>query len=766
MKLKQLFVGVLAFFSTSASGYASTNADIKGKVTDATTHSALPGAAIYITDLKAATISDDNGEFIFKDLTARGKFLVEVRFIGYKTTSQLIDFSTAGTLEFALQPSVLESAEVVVTGTPNSSKSKTNSLAVATINREMMSRAVGTNLVDAISKVPGVSQVTTGGAISKLSIRGLGYNRVLTMIDGAKEEAQQWGDEHGIAADQFAPARVEVLKGPASLLYGSDALGGVVNLIDDVFPSNEEFNGNFSTTYGTNTGLTASSLMLQGNTDGFVYRGRISYKNAFGFSYGNKIVPNSGFNEADITATAGLNKTWGYSHLTLSRFSTNIGLVDDGPDANGDFLAASGNIISNNDARSRTLELPFQHINHYRAALNSNILVGGGQLKTTFAFQRNIRKEFAESTVDPGLHLDLNSYSYDLKYSFANSGIWEPTIGVQGLYQTNRNNGSEFLVPDYDSNTIGVFGYLKRNFTGGAVNGGIRYDYKNMNGMDLMDAGVPIFTAFNNNFSNVSGSVGIAYELAKNVIFKGNAGSGFRAPNIAELGANGRHEGTFRYEIGNSALKQETSLQFDASLEYTGEIISIGLNGYSNRIYNYIYPGNFNNETKAFVNDDGSTSQLAVYRFVQTNANLAGGEASIDIHPLKNLHFENSMASVHGVNLASNSALPFIPALSINNELRFEPEIKGLLGSYIKLGISNVFKQTRFDAFETETDGYTLINAGFGTAIKTKNGKINLFLSGQNLTNKIYYDHLSRYKPAGIYNMGRNITFGASIPLF
>ena len=589
MKMKQLLLVVFTLFSMSLSAHALATADVKGKITDATTNTPLPGAAIYITDLKAATISDGNGEFIFKDLPSKGKFLIEVRYIGYKTSSQLIDFSAPGTITFAMQPSVLESAEVVVTGTPNSSKSKTNSLAVATVNREMLSRAAGTNLVDAISKVPGVSQVTTGGAISKPSIRGLGYNRVLTMVDGAREEAQQWGDEHGVEADQFAPSRVEVLKGPASLLYGSDALGGVVNLIDDVFPSAGEFNGNFTTSYGTNTGLTASSLMLQGNSDGFVYRGRVSYKNAFGFSYGDKNVPNSGFNEADITATAGLNKTWGYSHLTLSRFSTNIGLVEEGPDVNGDFVDGNGNVITNNEAKNRTLELPFQNINHYRAALNSNILIGGGMMKTTFAFQRNIRKEFADNVNQPGLHLDLNSYSYDLKYSFANAGIWEPTVGIQGLYQTNRNSGDEFLVPDYDSNTVGICGYLKRNFTGGAINGGLRYDYKNMNGMDLISAGIPVFTAFNNNFSNVSGSVGIAYELTKNLVFKGNAGSGFRAPNIAELGANGRHEGTFRYEIGNSALKQETSLQFDASLEYTGEIINIGLNAYNNRIYNYIY---------------------------------------------------------------------------------------------------------------------------------------------------------------------------------
>ncbi|MCY1506940.1 putative TonB-dependent receptor [compost metagenome] len=281
-----------------------------------------------------------------------------------------------------------------------------------------------------------------------------------------------------------------------------------------------------------------------------------------------------------------------------------------------------------------------------------------------------------------------------------------------------------------------------------------------MNGADLIDDdGEQVFTAFNNRFSNISGSIGIAFELAKNLTFKGNAGSGFRAPNIAELGANGKHEGTFRYEIGNSKLKQETSLQFDLGLTYDAKHISMGLNAYHNRIYNYIYLGNFNNETIL------APELLPVYRFVQTNADLVGGEASVDFHFIEALHFENTFAYVKGTNRANNSALPFIPAASISNELRFEPKIKGLKDNFIKFGLTNVFKQSRFDDFETETAGYTLIDAGIGTAVKTKNGKINLWLNAQNLGNKLYYNHLSRYKLAGIYNPGRNISLGISVPL-
>lgn len=762
MKMKKIQFIVIALLYVLSAGTSSAGIliNLKGKVSDANTHEALPGTTVYIPDLKAVTMTNEHGEFTLHNVPSKGKFLLEARFVGYKTFSKIIDLNSIESLEIKLEPSVIEGAEIVITGSPFSSNNKTNSLSVIGLSKQKLMQAGSANIIDAISKIPGVSQVTTGGAISKPVIRGLGYNRVLTMVDGAREEAQQWGDEHGANVDQFSAARVEILKGPASLLYGSDALGGVINILDDIVPPPGETHGDFTSTYNTNNGLTASSLMLQGNNDGLVYRGRASYKNAFGFGYKSAVVPNSGFNETDFNAMVGLNKSWGYSHLTLSRFNTNIGLVENGPNTDGNFVDEDGNVITKDDARKRELNLPEQNINHYRAALNSNFILGKSQLKTTFAFQKNIRKEFEESATEPGLNLNLNSYTYDVKYYFPNNGKWSPTIGVQGMYQQNTNNGVEFLIPDYTSNNIGTFFYLKRNLEKGAFNFGLRYDYKNVDGKDLFENGNQVFTAFNNNFSNISGSIGFAYEIVKNLVLKGNAGSGFRAPNIAELGSNGKHEGTFRYEIGNSNLKQENSIQFDLGLEFNNQNISIALNGYANRIYNYIFPGNTNNET---INVDGET--LPVYRYAQTNADLIGGEASFDFHIVKSLHFENTFAYVKGINRADDSPLPFIPAANINNELRFEPTIKGLHDSYIKIGANNVFKQTRFDSFETTTDGYTLFDAGLGTSIKTAKGKFNIWVNGQNLFNKQYFNHLSRYKPVGIYNLGRNITFGVSVPL-
>ncbi len=739
-------------------------AEFRGKVVDASNQAPLAGATIYITDLKAVTVTNSQGEFVLKNIPAKGRFFLEVRFIGYKTQAVSIDLANDESLVIKMYPSVIESAEVVITGTPFSSNNKTNSLSVVTVGKTKLSHSGGTNLIDAIARIPGVSQVNTGGAISKPIIRGLGYNRVLTMVDGAREEAQQWGDEHGIEVDQFSAARIEILKGPASLLYGSDALGGVINVIDDLVPAPGVHNGTFTSFYSTNNGLMGTSLMLHGNDAGFVYRGRASYKNAYGFGYKDTTVPNSGFNELNFNGMLGLNKSWGYSHLTFSRFQTNIGLVEEGPNEQGSYLDEDGEVISQSQAKRRRLGLPFQDITHYRTALNSNVILGKGQLKTVFAFQSNLRKEFEESLAEPGLDLSLKSYTYDVKYNFSDLGNWQPAIGIQGMYQDNVNRGEEFLIPDYDSHNIGAFVYLKRSFEKGAVNAGLRYDYKRINGKDLNFEGTQVFTGFNNDFSNLSGSLGFAFEVAKDLVLKGNAGSGFRAPNIAELGANGKHEGTFRYEIGNANLKQETSLQFDLGLEYTAESITFGLNAYANRIFNYIYPGNFNEETIPYEDEEGSSELLPVYRYVQTKADLFGGEAAVDFHPIKSLHFENSFSYTRGLNRATDAPLPFIPAATLNNEIRFEPSIKGLADTYVRVGVTNTFKQARFDSFETQTSGYTLLDAGIGTSISTKRGLFNVWITGQNLLNKVYYNHLSRYKSAGIYNPGRNITFGMSVP--
>jgi len=763
-----LYLVVLLTGLTFERTYAVELAELKGKIVDAQTLSPLPGATISIPDLRTSAITNQDGEFVFKNLPARGRFLVQVSYIGYRSITKSIELSDPGSLQFALQASVIEGREVVITGSASSSDNRKNSTSVSTVSKSELLYHPSTNLIDAISRVPGVAQVTTGPGISKPVIRGLSYNRVVTVSDGVKQQGQQWGDEHGIEIDQYSADHVEVLKGPASLMYGSDALGGVINILDGLPAPDGTLRGEFLSNYATNNGLTGNSLMLQGNENGFIYKVRGSYKNAYSYKTPTEYVPNSGFNETNFEGQIGLNKKWGYAHLDASSFRTNLGFYEPVRNENGQLVDDNNNIFSDAQNKDRTLAYPRQDVRHYKIALNSNILLGGSSLKATLGFQHNLRREL-EGAGDENLALFLNSYtySYDLKYSLKEVDGWAPVLGLSGEFMHSLNtSGAEQLIPDYDSQALGGFAYVKKTWDNDTFNAGIRFDYRKMTGKAF--DGDSQFDAFSNKFSHVTGALGYTHEFNEALSFKANAGSAFRAPNIAELSANGVHEGAFRYEVGNPNLKPEQSYQADASFDYQNQYINTSVGVFANIIQNYIY------YSTAGESREIDEREYPVYNFVQDNAFLRGVEASLTLHPVDFIHFENTFSYTRATNRTTKESLPFTPAAALRNELRFEPKIAGTSHSYVSVGIDNFWRQSKIDSFEQPTAGYTLLNAAIGTTLRlSKNQVITVYAAGKNLLNKAYYDHLSRFKPGrlsdedptlGIYNMGRNVTFGVTLP--
>ncbi|WP_295773187.1 TonB-dependent receptor [uncultured Mucilaginibacter sp.] len=734
-------------------------AAFNGKVTDAKTNEPIIGAVITIPQLRISTSTNAAGEFSFAQLPARGRFVVQISYLGYQTQVKTVDLSSPTALSFSLTPSIIEAREVVVTGTVLTSTSKSNSTSATVLNKEELQGSY-TNLIDALAKqVPGVSQITTGPGISKPVIRGLGYNRVVTLSDGIKQQGQQWGDEHGIELDQYQADKVEVLRGAASLQYGSDAIGGVINLVEPLAPAPGKIKGELLSNYSTNNGLTGSSLMLTGNENGFVWRGRGSYQNAYSFKTPDGYFPNSGFNNTNLSGMLGLNKSWGYSHLNFSYYKNNIGFYD--PETADELYTTE---------RSRKLDFPRQDIRHYKVALNNNFVIGEGSLKVDLGYQKNQRREL-EDSADPALYFDLNTYSLDVKYALPAKNGWEPVIGLSGSIGKSLNKAEEKLIPEYNAYAAGVFGFVKKTFGDNTVSAGLRYDYIRNKGKQLFEDDEERFAGFNNTFNSISGALGYTHIFNEYVNFKANAGTAFRAPNPAELGANGVHEGTFRYEIGNGNLRPERSYQADATLEFGTGILTGSLGVYENYVHNYIYLSN-NNETIEVPDEDLGT--YPVYRYGQVNANLYGAEAAVTLHPVSFIHFENTFNYTHAQNRTFSKPLPFIPAGTLHNTLRFEPKIKGLHEFYFYAGIDNYFRQGRVDAdFETTTDSYTLLNAGIGTTIKLGSQPLKIYISGYNLTNKRYYDALSRLKPGrlsqedttlGVFNPGRNITFGFYLP--
>lgn len=762
---KYFWVLVTLFQITSTISLAQNS--LRGRVLDAQTNETIAGATVSIPDLRLSTSSNARGEFFFNNTPNRGRFLIEIRYLGFKTLSQSIELGTSESLVFKLSQSTIEAHEVVITGSVSSADDRKNSASITLVGKEQLLNQ-SNNIIDALSKVPGVAQITTGGGISKPVIRGLGYNRVITLADGAKQEGQQWGDEHGIEIDQFNVDKVEVLKGAASLLYGSDALGGVINMIDPLPAAEGKIAGEFASTYSSNAALFGNSGMLFGAKNGFIWRTRFSYKSAKGYQTPNMRIPNTGFNEQNLSGQLGINKKWGYAHLNASSFNSRVGLPDFLPNATGDFEDGNGVVLSPQQINGRELLLPNQSISHRKLSFNSNVLVGAGRIRSNISFQKNQRKEFEDSQTDPALFFDLNTLSADVKYFFPENNGLERVVGFSGANQKNTNKGDEFLVPNYRSNEWGIFGYLKKNWEETSVNIGLRLDQKVTKSEELVDNGTTVFNAFKNTFSNLSAAVGFTQEFSELWNIKANIGSAFRAPNIAELSANGVHEGAFRYEIGSNVLKPERSLYADLGLGIHTEKIDADWTVFYNQINRYIYARQLGGET---INDNGT--MMPVYRFGQDNALLTGTEFSITVHPVELIHLETSFAYTRGVNKTTNTALPFIPAGVIRSDLRLEPKIKGLNNSFLSVGLSHMLAQNRIDVFETSTGSYSLLNAGLGTSLKMGKTNIKFHVAASNLLNKKYYDHLSRLKPGrldesdptlGFYNPGRNITLGIYIP--
>jgi len=761
MKKKQFILAVFAIMLLW--GRAATAQELKGIIRDKITREALPGAVILIPDLKTGTTSDADGKFHFKNLPS-GKFLIQVRMLGYSTISQTLDLSIIQETEFELELSVIEKSEIVVTGSAFTTDIKKTSVAVTPIDKMQIAGSASDNLVQALSNIPGLSSINSGNAISKPVIRGLGFNRVVVVNEGIRQEGQQWGDEHGLEIDQFAADRIEILKGPSSLLYGSDALGGVINILEPVLPMSGNIRAEFSSLFSSVNTLFSNSAMTEGNLNGLTWRARGTYKTAGPVKTPVETVYNSAYREQSADVLAGLHKKWGYSHIHLSRWFSKIGITEGERDSvSGRFTDDEGNIIPESVMRSRTPALPFQEIEHAKLSAINNLIIGKSQVRFNIGLQQNNREEYTESADNPGLHLQLQTLTYDLKYYFPEKNNFETAIGISGMRQKNTNKGDEFLIPDYSMSDNGLFASIKKTYPASTINAGMRYDYRNVQGHALVQDTNVVFNKFDLNFSSVSASVGVTHEFSSSFHVKANAGRGFRAPNIPELSSNGIHEGTQRYEEGNTNLKPETSLQFDLGFMYESKIIEMSLNLFLNNIDYFIYSRNTDD---SLLSIDGT--DYSYYRYVQGQSTLSGGELTFDIHPIPHLHFENSVAYVRGQNEAMDQPLPFMPPLRVINELRYDihtSEKSRFSDTYLELELISTARQSRTDEFEEVTEGYSILNAGIGTNLKIGKQKSYFYARLHNLFNTKYLDHMSRMKEISVHGNARGISVGFMIPV-
>lgn len=652
----------------------------------------------------------------------------------------------------------LQLNEVMVTGVTGDTKLKHSTAPISVVTGKELRGTASTNVIDAVAKQPGMAQVTTGGGISKPIIRGLGYNRIVVMNEGVRQEGQQWGDEHGVEVDGNGVGSVEILKGPASLMYGSDAMAGVLILRSAPAPLEGEVRANASTEYQTNNGLFAYSLNGAGNHGGFVWDARFSDKMAH--AYKNKYdgyVPGSQFRERAGRLMLGLNKSWGHSQLTWTAFHLTPSIVEGERDEETGELEWA---TDHHKTYSKTL--PFQQVKHYKAVWDNLFYLPKGSLKAIVGYQQNRRQEFEESADDYEVFFKLHTLTYDVRYLTQDFGGWKVAAGVNGMWQKSQNLGEEALIPEYRLFDVGGYTTVSKDWERWTLNGGVRYDRRHLK------------YDHTKNFDGVTGSVGAVWNACKSLNVRMNVARGFRAPNMSELGSDGVHEGTVRYELGSASLKPEYSWQADLGVDFSSKYVEAQVAFFANRISNYIFAKRIDR-----VMEEG----YRTYEYTQGDARLLGFEAGVDVHPMHRLHLGSTFSYVDARQLnepEETRYLPFTPAPRWTAEVKYELTHRGkwLNNAYVAVGMECHLRQNHYykaDETETATPSYTLFNLSVGTDLMVCGRKVaELYVMADNLLNRSYQDHLSRLKYTdvnaatgrmGVYNMGRNVVMKMVVPL-
>jgi len=816
----QLILSLMAPIALACAANAQT-ASITGKIVSDGKPLAFAIVGIIRTGFGATT--DSSGFYIIKNIP-QGNYLLRASSIGFHDFEKQITIKSGENilLNITLTANTSTLNEVVVTGVSRATLIRENPISIISISPKAIQQTNESNIIDVLVKnAPGLTAVKTGPNISKPFIRGLGYNRVLTLYDGIRQEGQQWGDEHGIEVDAYDIDKAEVIKGPASLMYGSDALAGVVSLFPFIPNNNDgKLHGKLTSEYQTNNNLIGNGLRLDYSNEHFLFTVRGSYRIAK--NYRNPIdgrVYNTNFDEKNLSALIGYKSNKGFSHFNVTLYDNLQGIPDGSRDSltrkftkqiyeGGNDDIKTRPVVSDAELNSYQLSPLHQHIQHYRIYTHNFYQIGNGDIDFLFALQQNIRREYNHPTMpeQAGMYVRLNTLNYGLRYNAPKFANIEISIGINGLLQNNKSlNATEFPIPDYNLYDGGMYAYAKWKYNKWSVSGGIRYDVRQVQWNDFyvktnaatgfdehaisdISNAVLQFLAYKKTFQGMSASLGLTFQATKQISIKANVGRGYRAPNITEMGSNGLDPGAHIIYLGNRNFNPEFSLQEDIGASVRFKNVSADVSVFNNNIQNYIY---FTMLVDANGNPITDAQGNKTYQYQQASAQLYGAELWFSIHPEKwsGYSFDNSIAIVYGFNRKidyknkgiSGEYLPLIPPLkwlsSISNKFQLNTKYFASLTPKIELEFAAT--QNRYlglNNTETTTPAYALFNCGTSAEIKySKTQTLQLQFQVNNLFNKAYQSNLSRLKyfeyydqspngHLGMYNMGRNICLKIILP--
>ncbi|MEP7146951.1 MAG: TonB-dependent receptor [bacterium] len=757
----------------SGQSYSQNLLSVTGIVKDEESRP-LELVTVTLNEIPTSTISDKNGEFKFSNIR-EGAYHITFSRTGFASETHTKEITAVdNTLDITMNKSLIETTTIDVTSSFTPTAISNSTFALTSINTRALGRIKNENLGSTIQSVPGVNSVSTGNNLGKPVIRGLTSQGVIIVLDGVKHESQQWGDEHSPEISLFDLDRIEILRGPSSLIYGADGIGGAINIISKPI--------NFS---NKNKPVIYGALDLNGYSVSNMGAGNISLgygKKNFGLKAfigsgrsGNVKTPDGSFTVNTITFDQGKVKKGTRTITGGELFNSGskeyegglkFGYKGNSINLEGGFENFRREIELHTDPMENPSGTPNQKINTTQYELKGDLILSDLlHLEPVFSYETQVRKEFEsienKETDNAALHLELNNFEGDLRLHHYFTKDISGTAGISFNDQRNRSLAEEKLIPNFNSNSFGVYALekiIKGNFS---VSIGGRFDTKKLNTLNT-DFGNRIVHEQSITFNSFSGSVGGVYKLFEAFDIFTNIGRGWRPPSEYELFVDGVHEGTLRYERGiitqnpDAQPKPESSLNTDIGVRFRTKKITGEISFFRNMINDFIYP--------SATSKTDSISGLPIFDVLQSKSIFSGYEYNLQIHPFDWLLITASGDYVRTENEATGNPIPFTPpAKNIFESKLQKSEIGRLYNPYISFSAKIYSPQNRVDPLEAETGGYTLLNAGAGFDFVLSKSIASVDLSVDNFTNLKYVSHLSRYRS---YSMspGRSFNLKFTMP--
>lgn len=770
---------------------------LSGKIVNAA-EQPLENVLLTLQPVNRNANSDASGNFQFSNLQP-GKYRLSASMEGYMPLNLDVELSGDRQLRLMLHERQHQLKEVEVRDNLIQQRKQEESLNVEVIRPDFIQRNLGGSLMKTLERLPGIKTIGIGSGQSKPLIRGLGFNRVVVVDKGVKHEGQQWGADHGLELDQFASGSVELIKGAAAFIYGSDAIAGAIDVKPPAVPAAHTLGGSVELIGKSNNDQYGTSINLYGRRQQLFFDARITEQR-----YGDYRVPADTvfvydyavpLHNKQLRNTAGRESGLHFSTGYLSDHFRSIFYLSNSYSKSGFFANAHGleprrvdEVM--HDASSRDIQLPSQKVNHFKIINRSSYQLAAHNLELELGYQRNFREEFSmyvNHGFMPSQYPDSMRIPADLERGFdkrvyaanlrdnISLGKHRLSMGLNLEQQHNTIDGWGFLVPSFDQSTAGAFVYDKLKVNEELLlHAALRFDYgrirmfeyrdwfpSNINdGLGASAEHVLRAANLNRSFKSLVWSLGMNYNREQ-LALKANVGKSFRMPIAKELGANGVNYHYFSYERGNADLSPEQSYQLDFSAAWTADRWSLQFSPFYNYFPNYIYL----NPTSAHDRNYGAGNQI--FEYAQSRVLRYGAELQVKYNFWKSLSTEVLAEYLYSRQLSGAKkgyTLPFSPPASLLLNLSWNPELRGLEGSYLSLDYRMTAAQNKIVPPEKKTPGYQTLNVQAGTKLNLYGQEVQLSLQAQNLLNARYMNHTSFYRLIELPEAGRNLVLSLRLP--